>query len=107
MPTQNTKLTIGHPQATGWLLPQTPTPFHTWYASMTSSRMTSELEMPNARNHAGGVFFSEWSATISVTSLNERMPVTSGAPAWEYAVASGRWCAGDTLTDAASGHVSR
>jgi hypothetical protein len=26
MPTQNTKFTIGQPQATGWLLPQTPTP---------------------------------------------------------------------------------
>ena len=26
MPTQKTKLTIGKPQATGWLLPQTPTP---------------------------------------------------------------------------------
>ena len=26
MPTQNTKLMMGKPQAMGWLLPQTPTP---------------------------------------------------------------------------------
>jgi hypothetical protein len=29
IPTQNTKLTMGQPQPTGWLLPHTPIPFHT------------------------------------------------------------------------------
>ena len=48
MPTQNTKLTIGYPHATGLLFPHTPTPVNMRYPINKPSIDINEKEIPRA-----------------------------------------------------------
>jgi citrate synthase len=80
MPTQNTKLTMGKPQATGWLLPQTPTPVRIRYPMSRPSIPSSETEIAKQMYQAlGGRRRSAMEQTFSVTDEKSLPPSTSGA----------------------------
>jgi hypothetical protein len=75
IPTQKTKFTIGKPQATGTMFPQTPMPVQNAQVMLIPKQPSIESEMPSAMNHAlGGRGVSVTRQTLSVIWANLLSP---------------------------------
>jgi hypothetical protein len=75
MPTQNTKLTIGNPHATGIMLPQAPIPVQNTHATLMPNTPSKLSANANAMYQArGGLGVSAMRETLSVIRANVLSP---------------------------------
>ena len=70
---------IAHPQPTGWLLPQTPTPVDTKYAKQYPNKPINIRDGMNKYHQSAGWRFSTIPQILLVIQLIERPFVTKGS----------------------------